>query len=153
QNDGGNAGVTWLASGTGCTGTACGTFTNVTPTSATYVAPSTAGIYTITATSVADITKSAATPIGVTDLAGVLTYHNDLSRDGANTQEYALSTATVNTTTFGKLFSCQADGAIYGQPLWVPNVTINTATHNVIVVTTQHDSLYAFDADVTPCTT
>jgi hypothetical protein len=117
------------------------------------VAPSTAGIYTITATSVADITKSAATPIGVTDLAGVLTYHNDLSRDGANTQEYALSTATVNTTTFGKLFSCQADGAIYGQPLWVPNVTINTATHNVIVVTTQHDSLYAFDADVTPCTT
>ena len=153
QNDVGNAGVTWLASGTGCTGTACGTFTNVTSTTASYVAPATAGIYTVTATSVADITKSAATTIGVTDLAGVLTYHNNLSRDGANTQEYALATTTVTTTTFGKLFSCQADGAIYSQPLWVPNVTINTATHNVIVVTTQHDSLYAFDADVTPCTT
>jgi hypothetical protein len=153
QNDVAGAGVTWSAAGTGCTGTACGTFTNVTKTSATYVAPSTAGIYNITATSVADVTKNAATSIAVTDLAGVLTYHNNLSRDGTNTQEYALTPASVTTTTFGKLFSCQADGAIYSQPLWIPNVSINGTSHNVVIATTQHDSVYAFDADANPCVT
>jgi uncharacterized repeat protein (TIGR01451 family) len=150
-NDVGSAGVMWSASGPACSGSSCGTFTNVTSTSATYIAPSIAGIYSITATSVADVTKSASNSIGVTDLSGVLTYHNNLSRDGSNTQEFALTTSNVNTTTFGKLFSCQADGAIYAQPLWVPNITVAGFSHNVIIVATQHESLYAFDADATPC--
>ena len=153
QNDAGAAGVTWSASGPACSGTTCGTFARVTSNSATYVAPNTAGIYSISAISVADLTKRASTSIGVTDLTGVLTYHNNLSRDGTNTHEFALTTSNVNTTTFGKLFSCQADGAIYAQPLWVPNLTVAGASHNVIIVATQHESLYAFDADATPCTT
>jgi hypothetical protein len=152
-NDVGLAGVTWSASGTGCSGSTCGTFTNVTTTSATYAAPSTAGVYIITATSVADVTKSASNSIGVTDLSGVLTYHNNLSRDGTNTHEFALTLSNVNTSTFGKLFSCQADGAIYTQPLWVPNLTVAGSPHNVVIVATQHESLYAFDADAAPCTT
>jgi hypothetical protein len=118
-----------------------------------YGAPSAAGIYTVTATSAADVTKSASATIAVTDLAGVLTYHNDLLRDGTNSKEYALTTSLVATATFGKLFACQADGAIYAQPLWVPRVTINGSSHNVIVVATQHDSVYAFDADSSPCAT
>jgi hypothetical protein len=122
-------------------------------TTGTYTPPSTAGTHTISATSVADVTKSASASIAVTDLAGVTTYHNDLSRDGANTHEFALTTATVKTATFGKLFSCTTDGAIYAQPLWAPNLTINTAKHNVILVATQHNSLYAFDADASPCVT
>jgi hypothetical protein len=152
QNDVTAAGVTWSASGPACSGTTCGTFAKVTSTSATYVAPNTPGIYSITATSVADVTKSASISIGVTNLTGVLTYHNNLSRDGTNTHEFALTTSNVNTATFGKLFSCQADGAIYAQPLWVPNLTVAGAPHNVIIVATQHESLYAFDADATPCT-
>jgi len=152
-NDVGHAGVTWSVSGTGCSGTSCGAFINVTSTSATYVAPSTAGLYSIAGTSVADVTKSASIPIGVTDLPGVLTYHNNLSRDGTNTHEFALTTSNVNTSTFGKLFSCQADGAIYAQPLWIPNLQVAGAAHNVALVATQHESLYAFDADATPCTT
>jgi hypothetical protein len=152
-NDVGSAGVTWSASGTGCLGASCGAFTNVTKTSATYTAPSAAGSYTITATSVASSGASASATIGVTNLAGVVTYHNDLLRDGTNTSEYALTTSLVTTATFGKLFSCQADGAIYTQPLWKPLVTINGAIHNVIVVATQHDSVYAFDADASPCAT
>jgi hypothetical protein len=152
-NDNGSAGVTWSASGTVCSGVSCGTFTNVTSTSATYVAPSTAGIYSITATSVADVTRSASNSIGVTDLSGVLTYHNNVSRDGTNTHEFALTTANVNKSTFGKLFSCQADGAIYAQPLWIPNLAIAGTPHNVIIAATQHESLYAFDADAAPCTT
>jgi hypothetical protein len=153
QNDVVAAGVTWSASGPACSGTSCGTFANVTSNSATYVAPSTSGIYSITATSVADVTKSASNSIGVTDLSGVLTYHNNLSRDGTNTHEFALTAANVNASTFGKLFSCQADGAIYAQPLWVPNLSVAGSSHNVIIVATQHESLYAFDADTTPCTT
>jgi hypothetical protein len=152
-NDIGAAGVTWSASGAACSGASCGTFTNVTSTSATYVAPSAAGIYSITATSVADVTRSASNSIGVTDLSGVLAYHNNVSRDGTNTHEFALTAANVNQSTFGKLFSCQADGAIYAQPLWVPNLTVAGTPHNVIVVATQHESLYAFDADAAPCTT
>jgi len=59
----------------------------------------------------------------------------------------------VKTATFGKLFSCTVDGAIYAQPLWVANLTIGTTKHNVIIVGTQHDSVYAFDADsnANPC--
>jgi hypothetical protein len=152
QNDAGAAGVTWSASGPACSGTTCGTFARVTSNSATYLAPNTAGIYSISAISVADVTKSASISIGVTDLTGVLTYHNNLSRDGTNIHEFALTTSNVNTATFGKLFSCQADGAIYAQPLWVPNLTVAGASHNAIIVATQHESLYAFDADATPCT-
>ena len=152
-NDASNQGVTWSASGNSCSGNACGTFTGVgTPsTAATYNAPSAAGVYTIVATSVADSTKSASATIGVTDLPGVFTYHNDVSRDGVNAQEYALTTGNVATATFGRLFSCSVDGAVYAQPLWVPGLNVNGAAHNVILVATQHDSLYAFDADATPC--
>jgi fibronectin type 3 domain-containing protein len=121
--------------------------------SGTYTPPSTAGTHTISATSVADITKSASASIAVTDLTGVTTYHNDLSRDGANTHEFALTTSIVKTATFGKLFSCTVDGAIYAQPLWISNLTIAGARHNVIIVATQHNSVYAFDADTSPCLT
>ncbi|HKV62852.1 MAG TPA: hypothetical protein VJO16_13115 [Candidatus Acidoferrum sp.] len=152
-NDIGAAGVTWSASGASCSGASCGTFTNVTSASATYVAPVAAGIYSIIATSVANVTKSASNSIGVTDLSGVLTYHNNVSRDGTNTREFALTAANVNKSTFGKLFSCQADGAIYAQPLWIPSLPVAGVPRNVIVAATQHESLYAFDADASPCTT
>jgi hypothetical protein len=110
-----------------------------------------AGTHTIVATSVANSAQSASAVAAVTDLPGVYTYHNDLARDGANTQEYALTPANVNTSSFGKVASCAVDGAIYGQPLWVANVTVSGTKHNVVIVTTQHDSLFAFDADSTPC--
>ena len=116
-----------------------------------YTPPTAGGTHTVTATSVALSTASASASVAVTDLPGVFTYHNDLSRDGANTQEYALTPAMITTATFGKLFSCPVDGAVYTQPLWVPGVTINGAVHNVIYVATQHDSVFAFDADANPC--
>ncbi len=152
-----NAGVNWSASGTGCSGSTCGNFSStnsLTGVSVTYTAPGTAGLYTITATSVSDKTVSATLAVAVTDLPGVLTYHNNPSRDGANTQEYVLNASNVTASTFGKLFSCAVDEAIYAQPLWVPNVTISSTRHNVVFVATQNNSLYAFDADAnsTPCT-
>ncbi len=77
----------------------------------------------------------------------VLTQHNDVSRTGQNNAETILNTTNVNVTQFGKLFAQPTDGQIYAQPLYVPGVTINGATHNVLVVATENDSVYAFDAD------
>jgi hypothetical protein len=151
-----SAGVNWSASGSNCSGNTCGSFSSAVTlngASVLYTAPSVAGNYTVKATSVGDGSTAASVSVAVTNLPGVTTYHNDLSRDGANTQEYALNSATVTVATFGKLFACSVDGAIYAQPLWVPNLTISSTQHNVIFVATQHDSLYAFDADSngSPC--
>jgi hypothetical protein len=144
-----NAGVTWSVSPSG--GGSFSKTTSLTGEALTYTAPAAPGSYTITATSATNGTQTATAVIGVTDLAGVYTYHNDLVRDGVNAQEYALTTANVTAASFGKLFSCSVDGAIYGQPLWVANVTVNGAVHNLVFVATQHDSLFAFDADANPC--
>ena len=142
-NDAQNKGVTWSATG--------GSFTPSGSLTAKYTAPATAGVYTLTATSVTDVTKSASLTFGVTDLLGVFTYHSNLSRDGTNANEYALTPSNVTSITFGRLFSCSVDGAIYAQPLWAANLAIGGAKHNVVFVATQHDSLYAFDADASPC--
>lgn len=142
--------VTWSVAPAG------GSFSATTSSSGqqvTLTAPQAAGVYTITATSAIEATQSSSVQIGVTDLPGMYTYHNDLARDGANQQEYALTPSDVNSSSFGKLFSCIVDGAVYAQPLWVANVEVNGARHNVVYVATEHDSLYAFDADAGPCQT
>jgi Putative Ig domain len=115
-----------------------------------FTAPSAAGVYSLIATSVTDPTESASARVAVTDLPGVFTYHNDLARDGVNGQEYALTPSTL-AAGFGKIFSCTVDGAVHSQPLWVANLRVGGAKRNVVFVATAHDSLFAFDADASPC--
>ena len=71
----------------------------------------------------------------------VLTYQYDNTRAGANLNETVLNTSNVNATAFGKLFAHSVDGMIYGQPLYLANVTVpGKGMHNVVYVATEHDS-------------
>jgi hypothetical protein len=92
------------------------------------------------------LTVSATAPPPPTT-ADVLTYHNDLARTGQNLRETLLTPANVNASNFGKLFVIPVDGKVDAQPLYVSNVAISGAAHNVLVIATEHDSVYAFDAD------
>lgn len=78
----------------------------------------------------------------------VLTYQYDTTRAGANLKESVLTKANVTVNQFGKLLSYPVDGYIYGQPLYLPGVAIpQKGIHDLIYVATEHDSVYAFDAD------
>ena len=77
----------------------------------------------------------------------VTTYHNDNARDGWNNAETVLTPQNVNLNEFGKLTELPVDGNVDGQPLYVSGLSIAGQAHNVLIVVTEHDSVYAFDAD------
>lgn len=80
--------------------------------------------------------------------AQVTTSQYDNSRTGATLNEKILSPANVNAKQFGKLGAFKVDGPVYAQPLFVPNVEVpGKGTHDVLYVATEHDSVYAFDAN------
>src|SRR5260370_28539985 len=79
----------------------------------------------------------------------VLTYKNDNNRTGQDPNETILNTSNINPGTFGKRISYPVDGQLYAKPRFLPNVTINGGLNNFVFAATEHDSVYAFDADQT----
>jgi hypothetical protein len=79
--------------------------------------------------------------------ADVLTYHNDNARTGQNLNETILTHANVNSTEFGLLRVLAVDGKVDAQPLYAGGVSISGGLRNVLFVATEHDAVYAFDAD------
>jgi hypothetical protein len=142
-----NTAVTWSVDGVAGGNAASGTITSA----GLYTAPSALGPHTVTATSVAEPTASAAASVVVANLVNnaVLTYHNDDVRDGAYLQEVTLTPGNVNSTQFGKLLAYPVDGQIYAEPLYISALSIAGGTHDVVFVETQSNSVYAFDADAT----
>jgi hypothetical protein len=138
-----NTAVTWSVDGAANGSGTVGTISS----SGLYQAPVTSGTHQITATSQEDPTKNAQVSVTVS-YQGMFTYRDDSGRTGQNLNETTLTPANVNSTQFGKLISYPVDGAIYAQPLYVASLTMpGHAVHNVVYVATQHDSVYAFDAD------
>jgi len=77
----------------------------------------------------------------------VTTYHNDNYRSGLNANETILTPSNVNEVSFGKRLVLPVTGYVFAQPLYVPGVQINGVPHNVVYVATEHDQVYAFDAN------
>ncbi len=77
----------------------------------------------------------------------MLTYHNNISRNGLDNKETTLTLTNVNSASFGKLFTVVADGLVDAEPLYVSAVTIGGVSHNLLVVASEHDSVYGYDAD------
>jgi hypothetical protein len=77
----------------------------------------------------------------------VVTYKYNPARTGLNPNETKLTTANVNVNTFGLKHLLSTDGKVDGQPLYLSALSIGGVTHNVVFVTTENDSVYAFDAD------
>ncbi len=88
-----------------------------------------------------------APPTSGSALPGIFRYKIDLSGTGANTNETALTLSNVNATSFGRLMKKGLDGLIFAEPLYVANLSIAGGTHNVLYVATEHDIVYALDAD------
>lgn len=77
----------------------------------------------------------------------ILTNLYDNTRSASTPNEKTLNTSNVKAGKFGLLFSRQIDGFIYGHVLYVPGVSIDNKTHNVIYAATESNMIYAFDAD------
>ena len=78
----------------------------------------------------------------------VLGYH---SGSGTNSTETLLTPASLDINSFGKRFTIAVDGQVYAQPLYVSNLNVTVGPlpgqHRVVLVATEHDSLYAIDSD------
>ncbi|HVU48362.1 MAG TPA: hypothetical protein VHD85_19690 [Terracidiphilus sp.] len=77
----------------------------------------------------------------------VTTYHDDVARTGLNSNETTLTSANVTSAKFGLLRVISVDGKVDAEPLYLSNLTVNGQQQNVLFVVTEHDSVYAFNAD------
>ena len=141
---GGTATVTWSVDGISGGSSSVGAIS----TAGVYTAPTGVGAGTHIVSATSDGGLTASSNAYVTDYAGSYTYHSDNLRTGQNLNETVLTPANVNPTAFGKLFTLPLDGLTLASPLYVENVAIpGQGTHNVVYIATEHDSVYAYDAD------
>ncbi|MBV8976049.1 MAG: hypothetical protein JO261_01430 [Alphaproteobacteria bacterium] len=77
----------------------------------------------------------------------VLRYHNDNYPTGWNPNETDLTPASVASASFGQITTLNVDGNVMAEPLLVSNFQMpDNSTHDVLIVATGHDTIYAYDA-------
>jgi hypothetical protein len=143
---GGTAPLTyqWQKNGTAVTGATGASYT----TPAETVSDSGATFAVVVMNSSGSVTSASATlTVTTTSANDVATFKNDVSRSGQNPSESTLTLANVNSTNFGLLHTVMVDGKVDAQPLYLAQVPISGAAHNVAFVATEHGSVYAVDAD------
>jgi phosphodiesterase/alkaline phosphatase D-like protein len=138
---GGSGTVTWsvdnIVGGSSTVGTISAT--------GVYTAPTAVGTHTVTAAASGQFSNAT---VYISNNPGMFTHHNDKARTGQNVNEIVLTTGNVNSATFGKLATFSTDGISHASPLYVANVNVpSVGIRNVVYVATEHDSVYAFDAD------
>jgi hypothetical protein len=103
----------------------------------------------VVANAAGSVTSHAATLSVIAAGAGtdVVTYKYDVMRTGQNLAESTLTLSNVASATFGKLRNLMVDGLVDAQPLYLSRLAVAGVAHNVVFVATEHDSVYAFDAD------
>ncbi len=83
----------------------------------------------------------------------VITSQYDNARTGANLNETILTPRNVNAQHLGKIFTLHVDGDVYAQPLFLGGVEIpGKGRHDILIIATEHDTVYAFDANGSPST-
>ncbi len=85
--------------------------------------------------------------VAVAGSQDVLTYRYNNARTGLDSHETILTSSNVNVNTFGKLFVLSVDGNVDAEPLYLSAVSTSSGTHNLLIVATENDSVYGFDAD------
>ncbi len=139
----GSGSVTWSVDGVAGGNASVGTIT----AGGLYTPPAAVGTHTVTA-KINGQSQTASATVYVTHDPGVFTFHDDAMRTGQNLTETALSPSNVNQQSFGKVGTFALDGLTYASPVYVPGVNIpGKGVHDVVFVATEHDSLYALDAD------
>jgi outer membrane protein assembly factor BamB len=135
----------WRKNGSVITGATASSYT----TPATESGDSGSSFTVVVTNAAGSMTSHAATLTVIAAVAGtdVVTYKYDAMRTGQNLAESTLTLANVASATFGKLRNLMVDGLVDAQPLYVSQLAVAGAVHNVVFVATEHDSVYAFDAD------
>ncbi len=129
-----NQPVTWSAS--------CGSVSGA----GVFTAPGTQTECTLTATASGSPAYTATATVDV-DVVNQVRWRNNQGGTGLQPNELLLTPANVNSSSFGQAWSAAVDGGVWAQPLYMNALAVNGATHNVLFVATDNDSVYAIDAD------
>ncbi len=87
-------------------------------------------------------------PPPITSHTGMFTRSYDNYRTNFDPNEIILTHQNVQAATFGKITEFPTDAYVYAQPLYVTNVLVPGSAQplNMIYVSTEGDSVYAYDA-------